>query len=83
MLTTSTAGAVQATLDTREARLSIPADVWGPADAFGCRYAIAMIATNHPQFPHWMKPVTVTIRNRDGRLDVVGIDRPTDLTERK
>jgi hypothetical protein len=40
-----------------------------------------MISTNHPRFPHWMTPVVVTIRNRNGLLDVVGIDRPTDLPE--
>jgi hypothetical protein len=74
-----TVGEVRATLDTRYPRVSIPPDIWGPTDAFGCRYAVATISTDHPQFPDWMKPVAVTIRNRNGHLDVVGIDRPTDL----
>ena len=30
-------------------------------------------------FPHWRKAAHVTIRNRNGHLDVVGIDRQTDL----
>ena len=48
----------------------------------GFRYAVATISTNQPGFPHWIKPVVVTIRNRNGLLDVVGIDRPTALPER-
>jgi hypothetical protein len=28
--------------------------------------------------PHWAQPVVVTVRNRGGMLDVVGIARPTD-----
>jgi len=30
----------------------------------------------HPGFAHWVSPVSVTIRSRDGVLDVVGINRP-------
>jgi hypothetical protein len=29
-------------------------------------------------FVHWASPVVVTVRNRDGVLDVVGIDRSAD-----
>jgi hypothetical protein len=61
--------------------VAIPPDVWGPPDAAGLRYAVALIATTHPEFPHWGKPVKVTIRHRNGLLDVVGIDRPTDLPD--
>ena len=74
-----TAGAVGATVNTDEPRAAIPPDAWGPPDAAGFRYAVATIATIQPAFPHWRKPVLVTVRNRDGRLDVVGIDRSTDL----
>ena len=77
--TIGTVGAIRATLDTFEPRVPIPPDAWGPTDAFGFRYAVAMISTSQPEFPHWRKPVQVTIRNRNGHLDVVGIDRPTDL----
>ena len=38
----------------------------------------ASISTSHPSFTHWASPVVVTIRNRKGMLDVVGIDRQTD-----
>jgi hypothetical protein len=62
-----------------DARATVPPDVWGPRDAAGLRYAVARISTAHHAFPHWRKPVTVTLRNRDGVLDVVGIDRPTGL----
>jgi hypothetical protein len=34
------------------------------------------VATLTPQFNHWAAPVKVTIRNRSGMLDVVGIERP-------
>lgn len=71
-----------ATLETRhEAQTStgivrVPSDIWGAADAAGLRYAVASIETHHPKFPHWAQPVVVTLRERDGRVDVVGIDRP-------
>jgi hypothetical protein len=58
-------------------RLDIPAAAWGPRDPSGARYATASIASEHAAFPHWMRPVTVTLRDRGGNIDVVGIDRPT------
>jgi hypothetical protein len=76
-----TAGPIRTTLETAESRVAIPADVWGPPDGLGFRYAVALISTTHPAFPHWNQPVKVTIRNRKGLLDVVGIDRPTDLPD--
>jgi hypothetical protein len=57
-------------------RLVIPADAWGPRDNAGCRYATASIKTLHPDFPNWTKPVLVTMRDRNGAIDVVGIARP-------
>jgi hypothetical protein len=77
-----TAGAIRATLDTVQSRAAIPPDVWGPSDAFGFRYAVATIATHQPGFPHWSKPVLVTIRDRNGLVDVVGMnhhDRATGI----
>jgi hypothetical protein len=56
---------------------AVPADAWGPADDAGLRYAVASIAAIDPAFPHWANPVMVTIRNRAGAMDVVGIERPT------
>jgi hypothetical protein len=79
--TVGTAGAIRATLDTFEPRVPIPPDAWGPTDAYGFRYAVAMISTSQPEFPHWRKPVQVTIRNRHGHLNVVGIDRQTELAD--
>jgi hypothetical protein len=74
-----TAGAVLTTLTTAEPQVAIPLDAFGPPDAAGLRYAVASISTIQRMFPHWQKPVLVTLRNRNGLLDVVGIERPTDL----
>jgi len=75
------AGENRATLNTAASRVTIPADAWGPQDAAGFRYALATISTIQRAFPHWTKPVVVTIRKRNGVLDVVGIERPTDLSD--
>jgi hypothetical protein len=74
-----TVGARRAPLNTVESHVVIPPDVWGPSDAAGFRYAVAEISTIQRAFPHWIEPVVITIRNRNGSVDVVGIDRPTDL----
>src|SRR4029453_13870636 len=79
--TIGTVGAIRATVDTVEPRVPIPPDAWGHTDAFGFRYAVAMISTSQAEFPHWKRPVKVTIRNGNGHVDVVGIDRPTDLVD--
>jgi hypothetical protein len=63
------------------AHAQIP-DAWGPADPAGVRYAVALIETNHPDFPAWKRPVRVTLRNRNGAIDVVGIERPTGAEQR-
>ena len=76
-----TIGAIRATLNTRESHVAIPPDVWGPPDVAGFRHAVARISTIQRAFPHWIKPVIVTIRNRNGLVDVVGIDRQTTLPE--
>jgi hypothetical protein len=59
------------------ARLPIPDRAWGPADATGFRYATASIKTIHSRNPHWANPVVVTVRDRAGAIDIVGIERPT------
>jgi hypothetical protein len=74
-----TAGGVVTTLTTAEPRVAIPLDAFGPPDAVGLRYAVVSISTIQRTFPHWNRPVRVTVRNRNGLLDVVGIERPTDL----
>jgi len=62
-------------------RTVLPAAVGGPADRVGARYAVAAIKTIEASHPHWASPVLVTIRNRDGVLDVVGIERPSQSSE--
>jgi hypothetical protein len=62
-------------------RVTLPAGVWGAADEAGDRYAVATIRTIHPGFPGWQQPVRVTIRQRSGALDVVGIDRPRTIVK--
>ena len=66
-----------------DARLSIPDAAWGPRDAAGSRYAIASISTVACGPPHWASPVLVTVRERHGAVDVVGIERPAGRDERR
>jgi hypothetical protein len=40
------------------------------------RYVVADIHTLHPDFPHWTKPVRVSLRSGEGKVDVVGGERP-------
>jgi hypothetical protein len=54
----------------------VPAAAWGPTDDSGARYAVAAIRTEHATFPAWNRPVEVTLRDRGGVIDVVGIARP-------
>ena len=61
-----------------EPRMAVPAAAWGRPDDLGHRYAVARIRTGHPEFPHWDAPVTVTLRDRSGTFEVVGVDRPSD-----
>jgi hypothetical protein len=63
--------------DSRETRTTVPDAAWGSPDDAGSRYATVAIETIHPTFPHWKSPVRVTVRNRNGSLDIVGIERPT------
>src|SRR5262245_26287119 len=70
---------IQSATETASTVATIPAGIWGPPDEAGLRYAVALISTKHPQLTHWVSPVVVTLRNRDGAIDVVGIARPTDL----
>ena len=75
----ATVQAIRSEIETAETRVAIPPGVWGPEDEFGLRYAVVSIATSHPQYTHWVSPVAVTIRNRGGALEIVGIDRPADM----
>ncbi len=63
-------------VELAEARAPVPEAAWGPADDVGDRYAVAAIRTLHPDFPHWREPVVVSLRDRTGEVNVVGIERP-------
>ena len=56
-------------------RAAVPAAAWGRTDDTGARYAVAAIRTEHATFPSWNRPVEVTLRDRGGVVDVVGIAR--------
>lgn len=60
---------------TMSREMRVPAAAWGPADGAGYRYAIASIRTVQTGYPNWAQPVRVTLRDRQGRVDVVAIDR--------
>ena len=75
--TAGTPAAAGEGLDLRDPRLAIPDDAWGPADAAGFRYATASIKTVHASHPNWRNPVLVTVRERSGTIEVVGIERST------
>jgi hypothetical protein len=59
----------------------VPAAAWGPADDTGARYAVASIRTEHATFPAWNRPVDVTLRDRGGVVDVVGVARPSSARD--
>jgi hypothetical protein len=59
----------------------VPAAAWGPMDDCGARYAVASIRTEDPSFPSWNRAVQVTLRSRNGAVDVVGIVRPAGAAE--
>lgn len=63
-------------LETSDAALAVPASAWGPADDVGVRYAVVRIRTTHRDHPQWREPVIVTLRDRGGEIDVVGLQRP-------
>jgi hypothetical protein len=74
----NTTGIELASADTEEYSepvSRIPESAFGEADASGTRYAIATIRTINAAFPHWAAPVRVTVRHRNGVIDIVGIER--------
>jgi hypothetical protein len=75
--TTGTARPVGDDIDLSHSRAVIPDAAWGPAEAAGCRYAMVSIKTIDASHPNWANPVLVTVRERRGALEVVGIERPT------
>ncbi len=62
--------------DVLETAVAVPSGAWGSQDQFGYRYAQATISTRHVDFPDWTAPVTVTLRDISGAIDIVGLVRP-------
>jgi hypothetical protein len=62
-------------------RVSLPDSAWGPSDRDGIRYAVASIETIDASHPTWVNPVLVTVRDRKGTIDIVGIDRPSQVAD--
>jgi hypothetical protein len=73
---TATETAIGAGIAAAEPTVRVPSDAWGPPDAAGDRYAAVAIGVVDPRFPAWKVPVRVTLRLRDGRATVVGVERP-------
>ena len=67
---------VDDTMALTEPRMGIPPNAWGPRDESNYRYAVARISTLHPDNSQWQEPVTVTVRDKGGVYDVVGLRRP-------
>ena len=63
--------------DFTDSRLAVPDNAWGPSDASGFRYAVVSIKTISAGRANWMMPVVVTVRERGGTVDIVGLERRT------
>jgi hypothetical protein len=72
---TGTEQPIAGEITTAETRVAVPEGAWGPADDAGLRYAVASVSTVDAAHPHWVTPVNVTIRQKSGAIDVVGIHR--------
>jgi hypothetical protein len=57
-------------------KLAIPEEAWGAKDDTNFRYAVARIHTFHSDNPQWQEPVVLTVRDKEGQYDVVGLQRP-------
>ena len=63
-------------IELKEPKLVVPKDAWGPRDDAHFRYAVARIRSFQSDNPQWQLPVVLTIRDRGGKYDVVGLQRP-------
>lgn len=66
-------------VETAARGLAVPANAWGPKDDAGFRYAVARIRSFQAENPKWQEPVVVTLRDKGGDFDVVGLERPRSL----
>jgi hypothetical protein len=74
---------IGAAVELADSRVAIPNAAWGPADDTGFRDAIVSISNVHPGFPNWTSPVLVTLREKRGAAEVVGVERPTGPERRR
>jgi hypothetical protein len=63
-------------VELSESKLAVPEDAWGPQDDGRYRYAVVRIRTFHADNPQWQEPVVVTVRDKGGKYEVVGLQRP-------
>ncbi len=66
-------------VETPEGRLSVPKEAWGPKDDAGFRHAVVRIRSLQPDNPQWQEAVVVALRDKGGKYDVVGLERPRSL----
>jgi hypothetical protein len=66
-----------------DTRMKIPEQAWGAKDDAGYRYAVARIRCLQPANPRWARPLLLTVRDKGGAYDIVGIDRPRTDAEVK
>ena len=62
-------------------RVPLPTFAWNSSDRDGIRYAVASIKTIDASHPEWLNPVLVTVRDRKGAIDIVGIERPSQVAD--
>ncbi len=67
---------VGAEVEATSPRVAIPTNAWGPKDDAGFRYAVAHIRSFQADNPQWQEPVVLSLRDKRGNYDVVGIQRP-------
>ena len=63
-------------VELSESKLAVLEDAWGPQDDARYRYAVVRIRTFHADNPHWQEPIVVTVRDKGGKYEVVGLQRP-------
>jgi hypothetical protein len=67
---------VGGSVEFTQPHMAIPANAWGPRDDASYRYAVVRISTQHPDNPQWHEPLILTVRDKGGVYDVVGLRRP-------
>jgi hypothetical protein len=55
--------------------VSAPRAVAPPSLLAGAEFVMAAVQTNHPEYPHWTKPVTFTFRRAGSAWQAVGLER--------